>query len=163
MTAGKSIVLTRWTFVGKVMSLLFNMWLDGHNFSSKEQASFNFVAAITNCILEPPKIKSLTVSIVSPSICDEVVGLDAMILVFWMLSIKPTFSLSSFFFFFLFISPQKSLLFSLYTVSSDHLSEFCYHSFSFFIVSYKLEYAFSSPFFLDSFFFSFSTLFHAIL
>ena len=44
----------------------------------------------------PPKIKSATVSTVSPSICHEVMGLDAMILVFWMLSCKPTFSLSSF-------------------------------------------------------------------
>ena len=47
-------------------------------------------------ILEPPKIKSVTVSIVSPSIGHEVMGLDAMILVFWMLSFKPTFSLYSF-------------------------------------------------------------------
>ena len=47
-------------------------------------------------ILEPPKIKSLTVSIVSPSICHEMMGLDTMILVFWMLSFKPTFWLSSF-------------------------------------------------------------------
>ena len=47
-------------------------------------------------ILEPPKIKSFIVSIVSLSICHEVMGLDAMILVFWMLSFKPTFSLSSF-------------------------------------------------------------------
>ena len=47
-------------------------------------------------ILEPPKIKSLTVSIVSPSICHEVMGPDAMILVLWMLSFKPTFSFSSF-------------------------------------------------------------------
>ena len=47
-------------------------------------------------ILEPPKIKSFTVSIVSPSICHEVMGLGAMILVFQMLSFKPTFSLSSF-------------------------------------------------------------------
>ena len=46
-------------------------------------------------ILEPKKIKSLTVSIVSPSICHEVMGLDAMIFVFWMLSFKPAFSLSS--------------------------------------------------------------------
>ena len=49
-------------------------------------------------ILEPRKIKSLTVSIVSPSICHEVMGLDAMILIFWMLSFTPTFSLSSFIF-----------------------------------------------------------------
>ena len=47
-------------------------------------------------ILEPPKIKSVTVSIVSTSFCHEVMGLDAMIFVFWMLSFKPTFSLSSF-------------------------------------------------------------------
>ena len=46
-------------------------------------------------ILEPKRIKSVTVSIVSPSICCEVMGPDAMILVFWMLSFKPTFSLSS--------------------------------------------------------------------
>ena len=47
-------------------------------------------------ILEPPKIKSATVSTVSPSICHEVMGPDAMILVFWMLNCRPTFSLSSF-------------------------------------------------------------------
>ena len=47
-------------------------------------------------ILEPKKIKSVTVSIVSASICYEGMGADAMILVFWMLSFKPTFSLSSF-------------------------------------------------------------------
>ena len=47
-------------------------------------------------ILEPLKIKSVTVSIVSPSICHEVIGLDAMIFVFWMLSFQPSFSLSSF-------------------------------------------------------------------
>ena len=47
-------------------------------------------------IFEPKKITSLTVSIVSPSICHEVMGLHAMILVFWMLSFKPAFSLSSF-------------------------------------------------------------------
>ena len=48
-------------------------------------------------MLEPKKIKSATVSTVSPSTCHEVMGLDAMILVFWMLSFKPTFSLSSFY------------------------------------------------------------------
>ena len=82
MTTGKIIALTRWTFVGKVMSLLFNM-LVGHNFSSKEQASFNFMAAVIICSdFEPPKIKSVTVSIVYPSICHEVMGPDAKILVF---------------------------------------------------------------------------------
>ena len=49
MTTAKTIALTRWTFVGKVMSLLFNMLsrLVGHSFSSNEQASFNFMAAVT--------------------------------------------------------------------------------------------------------------------
>ena len=50
----------------------------------------------TAVILEPKKIKSVTVSIVSPSICHEVMGPDAMIFIFWMLSFKPAFSLSSF-------------------------------------------------------------------
>ena len=55
------------------------------------------MAAVTICSdFGAPKIKSATVSTVSPSICHEVMGLDAMILVFWMLSFKPTFSLSSF-------------------------------------------------------------------
>ena len=51
----------------------------GHNFSSKEQASFNFLAAV---ILEPKEIKSVTVSAVYPSVCHEVMEPDAMILVF---------------------------------------------------------------------------------
>ena len=50
MTTGKTRALNRWTFVGKVMSLLFNMLCRvGHNFSSKQQASFNFMAAVTIC------------------------------------------------------------------------------------------------------------------
>ena len=51
MTTGKTIALTRWTFVGKVMSLLFNMLAVqvGHSFSSKEQVSFNFMAVVTIC------------------------------------------------------------------------------------------------------------------
>ena len=50
MTTGKTIALTRWTFVSKVMSLLFNMLSRlGHRFSSKEQASFNFKASVTVC------------------------------------------------------------------------------------------------------------------
>ena len=54
-----------------------------YNFSSKEQASFDFVAVVLSAvILEPKKIKSVTVSTFSPSICHEVMGPDAMILVF---------------------------------------------------------------------------------
>ena len=67
------------TFVGKVMSLLFNMLSVCHSFSSKEQASFNYMAAV---ILESKKIKSVTIPTFPPYICHEVMGLDAMILVF---------------------------------------------------------------------------------
>ena len=87
MTTGKIIALTRWTFVGKVMSLLFNVLSRlvkvGHSFSSKEQASFNFMAVVTiYSNFGAPKTKSVTVSIVSPSICYKVMGPDALILVF---------------------------------------------------------------------------------
>ena len=93
MTTGKTIALTRWTFVGKVMSLIFNMLFRlVIPFLPRSMCLFNFIAAITiYSDLEHPQIKST----VSPSICHQVMGLDAMILVFWMLSFKPTFSLSS--------------------------------------------------------------------
>ena len=98
MTTGKTIGLTRWTFVGKVMSLLINMLsrLYITFLPRSKHLLISWLQSPSAVILEPPKIKSLIVSIVSPSICHEVMGLDAMILVFWMLSFKPTFSLSSF-------------------------------------------------------------------
>ena len=70
-------------------------------------------------IWEPPKIKSVTVSIVSSSICHEVMGSDATILVFWMLSFKPTFSLSSYFFIRSLFS--SSSLYAIRVVSSAYL------------------------------------------
>ena len=79
MFTGKTIALTRWTFVGKVMSLLFNML---SSLSSKEQESFNFMAAVIFSDFEAQEIKSVTVSIVSSCICHEVMGPDAIILVF---------------------------------------------------------------------------------
>ena len=98
MTTGKTIALTIQTFVIKVMSLSFNMLkLCCHSFSSKEQCLLiSWLQSPSAVILEPKKIKSFTVSIVSPSTCHEVMGQDAMILVFWRLSFKPAFSLSSF-------------------------------------------------------------------
>ena len=98
MTAENTIALTRWTFVGKVMSLLFNMlsrWVIAFLPRSK-CLLISWLQSPSAVILEPRKIKSVTVSIVSPAICHEVMGLDAMILVFWRLSFKPAFSLSSF-------------------------------------------------------------------
>ena len=97
MTTG--IALTRWTFVGKVMSLLFNMLCRFVKaFLPRGKCPLiSWLQSPPAVILELPKIKFLTVSIVvSPSIYHEVMGLDAMILVFWMLSFKLTFSVSSF-------------------------------------------------------------------
>ena len=86
VTTGKTIALTRWTFVGKVMSLLLYAVQVGHNFSSREQASFNFMTAVTifSDVGAPPqkKKKCITVSIVSSSICHEVMGPDVMMFVF---------------------------------------------------------------------------------
>ena len=83
MTTRKTIALTRWTFVVKVMSLFFNVL-------SRSVIAFlprskrlltSWLQSPSGVILEPPKTKSLTFSIVSSSICHEVMGLDAMILV----------------------------------------------------------------------------------
>ena len=100
ITTGKTTALTWQTFVGKVMSLLFNMLsrLVIAFLPRSKCLLISWLQSPSAVILEPPEIKSVTVSIVSPSICREVVGLDAMILVFWMLSFKPTFSLSFFHF-----------------------------------------------------------------
>ena len=93
MTTGKTIALTRQTFVDKVMSLLLNML-------SRLVITFlprfkclliSWLQSLSVVILEPKKIKSDTVYTVSPSISHEVIGPDAMIFVFWMLSFKPTF------------------------------------------------------------------------
>ena len=85
-------------FVGKVMSLLFSMLtrLVIAFLPRSKHILISWLQLPLAVILEPPKIKSDTVSIVSPFICHEVIGLDAMILIFWMLSFKSTFSLSSF-------------------------------------------------------------------
>ena len=81
MTIGKTIALTRWTFVGKVMSLLFNMlsrFVIAFLPRSK-RLLISWLQSLSAVNLESKKIKSLTVSIVSPSICHEVMGSDAMI------------------------------------------------------------------------------------
>ena len=98
MTTGKTIALTRQTFVGKVMSLLFNMLsrLVLTFLPRSKRHWISWLQSPSAVILEYPKIKSLTVSTISPPICHEVMGPDAMIFVFWMLSFKPNFSLCSF-------------------------------------------------------------------
>ena len=96
MTTGKTIALTRRTFVGKVISLFFNM-LSRLVITFLPRSKHLLIPCLQSpsaVILEPPKIKSDTVSTVppvSPSICHEVMEPDAMILVFGMLSFKPTF------------------------------------------------------------------------
>ena len=97
MTTGKTIALTRQTFVGKVMSLLFNM-LSSFVITFLPRSKHLLISWLQSpCAFgAPEKIKSDTISTVSPSISHEVMGPDAMILVFWMLSFKSTFSLSSF-------------------------------------------------------------------
>ena len=84
MTTRKTIALTRWTFVDKVMSLLFNMLsrLVITFLPRSKRLLISWLQSPSAVILEPKKIKSLTVSIVFLSICHEVMGPDAMILVF---------------------------------------------------------------------------------
>ena len=83
MTTGKTIALTRWTFVGKVMSLFFSMLsrLVIAFLPRNKNLFISWLQSPSAVILEPPKIKSATVSTVSPSIYYEVMGPDAMILV----------------------------------------------------------------------------------
>ena len=84
MTTGKNIALTRWTFVGKVMSLLFNMLsrLVITFLPRSKRLLISWLQSSSAVILEPRKIKSDTVSTVSTFICYEVMGPDAMILVY---------------------------------------------------------------------------------
>ena len=84
MTPGKTIALTGWTFAGKVISLLFNMWsrLVITFLAKSKRLLISWLQSPSAVILEPRKIKSDTVSTVSPSISHEVMGPDAMIFVF---------------------------------------------------------------------------------
>ena len=98
MTTGKTIALTRWIFVVKVMSLLFKM-LSSFFIAFLPRSKYLLISWLQSpsaVILEPKNMKSDTVSTISPCISHKVMGPDAMIFVFWMLSFKPTFSLSSF-------------------------------------------------------------------
>ena len=84
MTSGKTIALTIWTFVGKVISLLFNMLscLVISFLPRSKRLLISWLQSPSAVILEPKKIKSVTVFIVSPSICHEVMGQVAMMLIF---------------------------------------------------------------------------------
>ena len=84
MTTGKTIALIRWTLVGKVMSLLFNMLsrLVITFLPRSKRLLISWLQSPSAVILEPKIIKSDTVSTVSPSVSHEVMGPDAMILIF---------------------------------------------------------------------------------
>ena len=121
MMTRKTIALTRQIFVGKVMSLFFNM-LSRLVIAFLPMSKHLLISCLQSpsaVILEPPEIKSVTVPIVSSSICHEVMGPDAMIFVFWMLSFKSTFSLSSFTFIKRLFSSSLS---AIRVVSSAYLS-----------------------------------------
>ena len=97
MTSGKTIVLTIHIFVDKVISLLFHMlsrFVIAFLPKSK-RLLISWLQSLSAVFLEPKKINSVTVSTFSPSICHEVMGPAAMILVFWMSSFKPAFSTPS--------------------------------------------------------------------
>ena len=98
MTTGKTIALSIPTFVSKVMSLLFNM-LSRLFIAFLPRSKYLLISWLQSpsaVILGPKKIKSLAVSIVSPSMCHEVMGTDAKIFIFWVLTFNPAFSLSFF-------------------------------------------------------------------
>ena len=121
MITGKTIALDRCTFVGKVTSLLLNILsrLVIAFLPRSNRLLLSRLQSSSAVILEPPKIKSVTVSIVFSSICHEVMGPDVMTLVFWMLSFKPNFSLPSFTFIKRFFSPSS--ISAIRVVSSAYL------------------------------------------
>ena len=133
MTTGKTIALTIWTFVSKEMSLLFTTLsrLVIAFLARSKSLLISWLQLLSAGIWEPKKIKSVTVSIVSPSIWHEVMGPDAMISVFWMLSFKPAFSLPSF--------PFTKGLFSSSSVSANRLLSSVYLTLLIFLlVSFQL-------------------------
>ena len=98
VTTGKTMAWTIRTFISKVMSLSFNM-LSRFSTAFLPRSKCLLISRLQSqsaVILEPKQIKSVTVSTFSPSVCHEIMGLDVMIIVFWKLSFKPAFSLSSF-------------------------------------------------------------------
>ena len=98
MTTGKTMALTVQMFVGKAMSLLFNM-LSRFVIASPPRNKcllISWLRSPSAVILEPKKVTSVPASTFLLSICHEVMGLDTVILHFWMLSFQPAFSLSSF-------------------------------------------------------------------
>ena len=138
ITTGKIIALTRQTFVGQVMSLLFNMlsMLVTAFLPRSKHLLISWLQSPSAEILELKKIKYVTVSIVSPPICHEVMGPDAIMFDFWMLSFEWAFSLSCFTFIKRLFSSFS--LFAISVVSSAYLFWWFYYIFFFFSVVSKI-------------------------
>ena len=116
MTTVTTIALTIWIFVSKLISLLFKMLSRFViAFFPRSKRLLTWLLSPSTVMLKPKKIESVTIFIFSSSICHEVMGPDATILVFWMLSFKPAFPLSSFTLF------GSSLLSAFRMVSSAYL------------------------------------------
>ena len=97
VTPGRTVALTIWTFVSRVMSLLFNtLSRFVIAFLPRSNCLISWLQSLSAVILESKKRKSVTTSTFSPSICHAVMGPDAIILVFVIFSFKPTLSLYSF-------------------------------------------------------------------
>ena len=118
MTTGKTIALTRWTFVGKVTSLLFIV-LSRFVIAFLPRSKHLLISWLQSPIYSDFGAQKTKSVIVSPSMCHEVMRLDAMLFFFWMLSFKPTFSLTSFTFSKRLFS--SSLLSAIKVVSSAYL------------------------------------------
>ena len=142
MTSGKTIALTRWIFVVKVMSLLFNMLSKLVIAFLPKHLSFNFMAAVTICSDFGAKENKVCHCFhCFPSISHELMGPDAMIFIFWMLSFKPIFLLS----FFTFIKR----LFSSSSLSANRVVSSAYLKLLIFLPAILISaYASSSPAFL---------------
>ena len=113
MTNGKNIALTRWTFIGKVMSLPSNM-LSSLVIAFLPRSKCLLISWLQSpsvAILESKKVKSVIVSIVSPSICHEVMGVDAMILVTFLLAFLIPACASS--------SPAFYMMYSAYKLNKQ--------------------------------------------
>ena len=143
MTTGKTIALTTRTFVGKVISLLYNMlnMLVITSLPRSKRLLISWLQSPSAVILEPPQNKVCHCFHSFPSICHEVMGPHAMISVFGMLSFKPTFSLSSFTF--------NKRLFSSSSPSAIRVVSSAYLKLLIFLLATLIPaYASSSPAFL---------------
>ena len=127
MTTGKTMALTILTFVGKVMSLHFKM-LSRFVIAflpRSRRLLISWLQSLPTVILESRRRKSVIASTFPPSVCHEVMGPGAIILVFWMLSFKPAFSLSSFTLTNIYLTYLYIYIYQIYKTSHSHSQIWC--------------------------------------